>query len=69
LKVSDPRKVLLAFVLWRRKNVEPAWIAKELAMRNAANVSLLLHRSDWKKLNQHVPENLRRFVMMQENAR
>ncbi len=68
LKAGDPRKVHLAVVLSRQTSVGQAWIAEALGMKSAANVSLLLHRSDWKKLEKRVPEALCRFAKMQEYA-
>jgi len=39
LKGSDPRKLALAELLWKRTTVSQEWIAEKLAMRRAANVS------------------------------
>jgi hypothetical protein len=36
---SDPRKLALANLLWRRTTVSQGWIAEKLAMRSVANVS------------------------------
>jgi REP element-mobilizing transposase RayT len=44
LKGSDPRKVALAELLWRRTTVSQEWLAERLRMRSAANVSQLLRR-------------------------
>ena len=44
LKGSDPRKVVLAELLWRRTTVSQEWLAEALCMRSAANVSQLLRR-------------------------
>jgi hypothetical protein len=44
LKGSDPRKVVLTDLLWKRTTVSQEWLAKELQMRSAANVSQLLRR-------------------------
>jgi hypothetical protein len=39
VKGSDPRKVLLADLLWRRTVVSQEWLAEKLQMKSAANVS------------------------------
>jgi len=44
LRASDPRKVGIAQQIWKETTVSQSWIAEHLAMRNAANVSLSLHR-------------------------
>ena len=58
LRSNDPRKVLIATLLWNKTTVGQRWIADELAMRSAANVSLSIHRSDWKKIKKLVPAAL-----------
>ena len=44
LKGSDPRKLALAQLVWKRTCVSQEWIARELAMKSAANVSQQLRR-------------------------
>ncbi len=44
LKGSDPRKLALAELLWKRTTVSQEWIAGKLSMRSAANVSQQLRR-------------------------
>lgn len=44
LKGSDPRKVALARVIWENTTVKMNWIADELSMKSAANVSQQLRR-------------------------
>jgi hypothetical protein len=44
LRANDPRKVRIARQIWKETTVSQSWIAEHLAMRNAANVSLSLHR-------------------------
>jgi hypothetical protein len=60
---------LLAGVLWKKTTVSQAWLAEHLGMRNAANVSRIIHRMDFSQLQEKVSENLRRFVSerMKEN--
>jgi len=36
--------VLLAGLLWKKTTVFQAWIAEHLGMKNAANVSRVIHR-------------------------
>jgi hypothetical protein len=45
VKGSDPRKVLLADLLWRRTVVSQEWLAAKLEMSSAANVSQQLKAS------------------------
>jgi len=69
LPANDPGKVLLAAVLWKNTTVGQTWIAGELEMKNAANVSMALNRTDWKKLAGRVPAGLKAFAeKMQEYA-
>ena len=59
---TEPRKVLLAWLLWQKTTVSQAWIAEHLGMKNAANVSRAIHRMDLSQLQEKVSGNLRRFV-------
>jgi putative transposase len=69
LAATDARKVALAALLWKRTTVSQGWIAHELAMKSAANVSLLLHRVDQRKLSRRLPVELRAFLAkMKEDA-
>ena len=62
LKGSDPRKVLLADLLWRRTVVSQEWLAAKLEMSSAANVSQQLRRLDGKSAIKKVPEELKQFL-------
>ena len=62
VKGSDPRKVLLADLLWRRTVVSQEWSAEKLAMKSAANVSQQLRRLDAKAGVKKVPEDLKHFL-------
>jgi putative transposase len=68
-RCTEPRKVLLAGLLWKKTTVSQAWIAEHLGMKNAANVSRVIHRMDLSRLENKVSEELRRFVgaKMKEN--
>ena len=46
LRANDPRKVAIAREIWKETTVSQSWIAERLAMKNAANVSLALHRGN-----------------------
>ena len=59
---TEPRKVLLAGLLWKKTTVSQAWIAEHLGMKNVANVSRVMHRMDLTQLQERVSGNLRRFV-------
>ena len=59
VKGSDPRKVLLADVLWRRTVVSQGWLAEKLSMSSAANVSQQLRRLNRKEAMKKVPEELK----------
>jgi hypothetical protein len=61
-RANDPRKALLAAVIWKNTTVGQAWIAGELEMKTAANVSLAINRLDWNKTGERVPAALRSFV-------
>ena len=62
IKGSDPRKVLLADLLWRRTVVSQEWLAAKLEMSSAANVSQQLRRLDGKSALKKVPEELKHFL-------
>jgi hypothetical protein len=66
---TEPRKVLLAALLWKKTTVSQAWIAEHLGMKNSANVSRVIHRMDLSRLEEKVSEELWRFVgvKMKEN--
>ncbi|MEY5011076.1 MAG: hypothetical protein RLZZ253_2215 [Verrucomicrobiota bacterium] len=62
LKGSDPRKLVLAELLWKRTTVSQEWLAEKLSMRSAANVSQQLRRLDRGKVMGRVPEKMRTFL-------
>jgi putative transposase len=62
VKGSDPRKVLLADLLWRRTVVSQQWLAEKLEMHSAANVSQQIRRLDRKQAVKNVPAELRHFL-------
>jgi REP element-mobilizing transposase RayT len=62
VKGSDPRKVLLAELLWRRTVVSQEWLAAKLEMKSAANVSQQLRRLDVKAAIKKVPDELKHFL-------
>ena len=62
VKGSDPRKVLLADLLWRRTVVSQEWLAEKLEMKSAANVSQQLRRLDIKAEIKKVPEEMKHFL-------
>lgn len=57
-RCTEPRKVLL----WKKTTMSQAWIAEHLGMKNAANVSRVIHRMDISRIEKKVPTNLRFFV-------
>jgi hypothetical protein len=59
---SDPRKIALAQLLWRRTTVSQVWLSERLAMRSAANVSQLLRRTARERINRKLPKRLVAFV-------
>jgi hypothetical protein len=62
LKGSDPRKLLLAHLLSRRTTVSQQWLAQNLAMKSAADVSQQFRRLDLKKTRAQAPRALRSFL-------
>jgi REP element-mobilizing transposase RayT len=68
-RCTEPRKVLLAGLLWKKTTVSQAWIAEHLSMKNAANVSRVIHRMDLSRMEAKVSGELRRFIeeKMKEN--
>ena len=61
-KGSDPRKLALAYLLWRHTTVSQGWLAEQLHMRSAANVCQQLRRFDLKKHRSKLPPDLRTFI-------
>jgi hypothetical protein len=45
-----------------KTTMSQSWIAEHLGMKNAANVSRVIHRMDLSRLEEKVLEDLRRFV-------
>ncbi len=68
LKGSDPRKLAMAELLWKRTTVSQEWIAKNLSMRSAANVSQQLRRCNQAKTQAKLPPELRAFLKMTKNS-
>lgn len=67
LPANDPKKILLADLVWRETSVGQDWIAEALGMKTAANVSLALHRANWKKIGKLVPAGLSKFAKKCKN--
>ncbi len=65
VKGSDPRKVLLADLQWRRTVISQEWLAEKLEMKSAANVSQQLRRLDEKASIKKVLEELKHFMKKQ----
>ena len=61
-RCTEPRKVLLAGLLWKKTTMSQSWIAEHLGMKNAANVSRVIHRMDLLRIEKKVPTKLRCFV-------
>jgi hypothetical protein len=53
LRANDPRKVAIAGEIWKETTVNQSWIAEQLAMKSAANVSLVLHRRGKRDNSEH----------------
>lgn len=62
LKGSDPRKLALAELLWKRTTVSQEWIAEKLSMRSAANVSQHLRRLDRVKTRSKLSPEMLTFL-------
>ena len=62
LKGSDPRKLALAELLWKRTTVSQEWISEKLSMRSAANVSQQLRRFDRGKTVSKLPAKMKVFL-------
>lgn len=67
VKGSDPRKVLLADLLWRRTVVSRQWLAEKRVMKSAVNVSQQLRRLDGMAALKNVPE-ARKHLLEQADA-
>jgi hypothetical protein len=61
--------VLHAGLLWKKTTVSQAWIAEHLGMKNAANVSRVIHRMGSSRIEKKVSAKLARLVSekMKEN--
>lgn len=65
LKGSDPRKVALARHIWERTAVSQGWLAKQLQMGSAANVSQQIRRAKFSL--RVLPKDLKRFLESVKN--
>lgn len=59
---SDPRKLAIAELIWKRTSVSQVWIAERLGMRSAANVSQQLRRLDRVALEKRLSKPMRSFL-------
>ncbi len=59
---TDPRKLALAELLWKRTTATQGWIAEKLGMRSAANVSQNMRLLDIDEIRAQLPPPLRRFL-------
>jgi hypothetical protein len=62
LKGSDPRKVAIARTIRQRTTVSMPWIAEELSMRSAANLSQQIRRKPEK--DKSLPKELQRWIIL-----
>ncbi|MBX7206864.1 MAG: transposase [Verrucomicrobiaceae bacterium] len=67
-KGSDPRKVVLARLLWSRTVASQEWIARALKMRSAANVSQQLRRLAKRRSGPKLPGELEADLRTHEAA-
>jgi putative transposase len=59
---SDPRKLALAELLWKRTTVSQERIAEKLSMRSAANVSQQLRRFNRAEMNALLPAEMQNLL-------
>lgn len=59
---ADPSKGLFAGFVSQKAIVSQAWIAEHLGMKNAADVSRVIHRMGLSRIEEKVPATLREFV-------
>ena len=64
---TEPRKVLLAGLLWKKTTMSQPWIAEHLGMKNADNANRVIRRIDLSRIQKKVPETLRSFVSEKMN--
>ena len=68
LKGSDPRKLALARLLWKRTTVSQEWLAQRLRMRSAANVSQQLRRLDEARNVKRLSPAMKTFLKAAETS-
>jgi hypothetical protein len=61
-KGTDARKVALARLLWEGTTVSQGWIARELQMSSAANVSQLLGRAERARRQPDLPKGFATWI-------
>ena len=54
----EPRKVLLAGLQWKKTTMSQSWIGEQLGMKNAANVSRVIHRMNLSRIEKKVPRTV-----------
>jgi hypothetical protein len=69
IALSEPPKILLAGLLWKKTTMSQAVIAEHLGMKHAADLSSVIHLMDLSRLEKKAPCKLKRFVSekMKEN--
>jgi REP element-mobilizing transposase RayT len=63
---NDSRKVALARLISANTTVGNEWLARELGMRSASNVSQILRLEDRRKTERRLPKKLRLWIESQE---
>jgi hypothetical protein len=62
LSGADPRKVAIAWVIWEQTVVPQKWLAQQLGMWSAANVSQQLRRRGLNAKHSDLPLSLRKWI-------
>jgi len=62
IKGSDPRKAVLAKLLWKKTTVSQSWIARRFEMSSAVNVCRVIRKSNWQSLNRRLDKAFAKFI-------
>jgi hypothetical protein len=62
ISLSEPPKMLLVRLLWKKTTMSQVMIAEHLGMKHAADLSSVIHSVDLSRLEKKAPGKLKRFV-------
>jgi hypothetical protein len=62
ISLSEPPKMLLVRLLWKKTTMSQVMIAEHMGMKHAADLSSVIHSVDLSRLEKKAPGKLKRYV-------